>query len=394
MKKLVATTHFTTGAIEDIVMQDDKTNFRWTRKHFGLPSGLNFLSEKKEEENRVVLTYEYFNGLILTVEREFLDFEIKERYTLSNPTEKKVEIDDSFSIGLTFADDSDIAEVSLKRRAYTRIFSGGNCFAIYNSKFSGDEDGVGVVLTDGVLGNVKKCKFGRNAISVYEVGFSCKSLEANEQYSFEWLIFGYENVDEFVRTVLKYQPFPVFPTYPILKGREVEISIDGELFIDGMREEKGTITVQESLLIKIARENEKFFEFQLTPMTEEDYARKLFVKSFSQKEKDFEVICEANKNPEMAKELLLAYFKRKRKRFFDFGIPIETIQNDSELKKLFLEKAEYALSEEKGYYYPYQTLAKYDYLTKAYSINSDPRYLDKLDELRKLRNAIFRLWID
>lgn len=394
MKRLVATTHFTTGAIEEIVMKDDKTNFRWTRKYFGLPNGLNFLSEKKEEENRIVLTYEYFNGLILTVQREFSDFEIKERYILSNPTEKEIEVGEDCSISLTFADDSDIAEVALHRRAYARIFSGGNCFAVYNSKFSGEEDGVGVVLTDGVLGEVKKTKMGKRSISVYDVGFACKSLAPKEEYSFEWLIFGFETVDEFLRTILTFQPFPMFQSFPILKGEEVELNVDGKLFIDGLEEEKRKITFLSPTLVKIEQEGGKFFEFTLRPKSEEDYAKQLFVKSFHQKEKDFECVLEAGRNPEKAKEILLAYFKRKHKRFFDFGLPLETIQNDEELKKAFLEKAEYALSNEKGFYYPYQTLAKHDYLKKAYSLNPDPRYLDKINELQKLKNAIFRLWLD
>lgn len=394
MKKITATTHFTTGAIEEIVMQDDKSNFRWTRKYFGLPSGLNFLSEKKEEGNRIILTYEYFDGLVLTVQREFSDFEIKERYTLSNPTEKKVDVRGDCLICFTFADDSDIAEVALKRRAYTRIFSSGNCFAVYNSKFSGEEDGVGVVLTNGVLGSVKKTKLGKRAVSVYEVGFACKSLEPSEEYSFEWVIFAYENVSEFLSTVLKYQPFPLFSSFPILRGEEVDLNVDGKLFLDGLEEEKRKIIIDSPMLLKIEREDEKYFEFNLVPKTEEDYARQLFVKSFHQKEKELECIWEANKNPERAKELLLKYFKRKHKRFFDFGLPLETIQNDGELKKMFLEKAEYALSKEKGYYYPYQTIAKLDFLKKAYVINPDHRYLEKIDELTPLANAIFRLWID
>lgn len=391
MKKLAVTTHFTTGAIEDIIVKDDATNFRWTRKYFGLPNGLNFLSEKKEEENHITFTYEYFNGLILTVNRQISDCEIKERYTLSNPTEKAVETDDSCSIGLTFADDLDIAEVALKRRAYVRIFSGGNSFAVYNSKFNGDEDGVGVVLTDGVIGQVKNNKIIEKGLSIYDVCFPCKTLEPKEEYSFEWLIFAFENIDEFISTVRKYQPFPAFSAYPLIKGQTVQISSKDELFIDGIKAEKGCITLDKPMLIKVARKD-RFYEFTLTPQSEEDYAKRLFVKSLKQSEKHIASLQNAQENPDKAKEILLDYFKRKNKKFFDIGMPIEIIRSDDELKKLFLKKAEYAILKDKGYYYPYQTLSKYDYLKKAYTINPDPRYLDKLDELEKLRNAIFRLW--
>lgn len=392
MKKISISTHYTTGAIEDISIVDDPTNFRWTRKYFGLPNGLNYLSEKKEEENIITLTYEYFNGLILTVNREVSEFYVKESYTLKNSTQKPVDIDENYSVGITFADDSDIAEVALKRRAYSRIFFGGNSFAVYNSKFNGDGDGLGVVLTKGTLGKVKESRIPEKSLCVYDVEFSNCTLNPDEEYSFEWLLFAYESVEEFVDTVRKYQPFPILSKYPILKGETFGINTEDELFIDGVKWDNQPLTLDKELHIK-AQRGEKYYEFILKPLCENDYAKKLFLKSFYQKEKQIEALEKAKRNPDNAKEILFNYFKKKNKKYFDINMPLDIIESDDELKGLFIKKAEYALLKDKSYYYPYQIIAKYDYLKKVYSINHDPRYLDKLDELEKLRNAIYRLWI-
>lgn len=441
MKELNVITHFTTGAIEEITFKDDPTNFRWTRKYFGVVNGLNYLSEKKEEDNKTTLIYEYFNGLILTVIRELTDKGVTETYILSNPTEKAVEIADSYTISISFADDSDIASVALNRRAYARVYNCGNCLAVYNSRFDGQSDGVGLVLTNGEIGAVKQTKIPRKSTTVIEIGFTKGILEPKAESSFSWLIFGYASEKEFVSTVREYQPFPLFNKYPVMLGETVEIDTEDELYIDGIpidtksvnvdnanireeptdvlsfgtesanqdsnchfdqkhdrgcveksQTEKKSINIDKDLIIKLKR-GEKSFDFVLHGRTFEELGKSLFVESFYQKQSQIDMIERAKSNPLDAKSLLLDYFKKKNKKYFDVGMPYDVIKNDTELKTLFLEKAEYALTPEKGYYYPYQILAKYEYLTNANELSPDPRFSHKLAILEPLYNAIVRLCI-
>lgn len=386
MKELDYTTHFSSGGIEELTFKDDPRHFRWTRKVFGVPDGLNFLSDKKQEDGKEILTYEYFNDLILTVERYKTEQGIIENYTLKNSTEKPIEINDDYFVKISFADDSDIALVSLQRRAYLRVFQGGNCFCVYNSRMGGQTDGVGLVLTSGELEKVKKERLTKKSITVLSCFFKNTTLAKDEQISFSWLIFGYEDQNEFLSTVYRYMPFFTLHSYPIFENQEICVDTPDELLIDGISSIEKKFLADRVHFLKVQR-GERFFEIALKPLTKLEYVQKI-IESSSKKRNS--AIIEKLISGEYERGDLLDYLKKSKKEF-DMGVPIEKIEADKEAVDRYLSKTEYALSDFKGVFSPYKLLARADYLSNVGRLNADVRISDKKEEIDSLVNAFFRL---
>lgn len=386
MKALDYIIQHISGGIEEIIVKNDDNNFRWTRKPFGIPKGLNFLSESKAEENKNLFTYEYFNGLILDVVREKLDGSIVESYTLKNPTEKAVDIDDDYYIQICFADSMDIEAVALPRRAYLRVYLGGNSFCVYNSKLNGDNDGVGLVLNEGIISKVEKQRASKKSTTMLNCYFEKRQLAKDEEISFSWKIFAYESDEEFVSEVNKYMPFVCFKKYPIIKGEENEIITDDKLFIDGLECSNKKIVFNNACLIKAVR-GDTTFEFLLTPLSRDELARKVFDEYpiCSDKYLKFFITKKA-----IDAEFVKAYLQKQNKYHFDMLFPFELI-NGEDMTRLFLKKCNYILKDDKGVFYPYNLISKYLFLQEATKLEPQPLMLIKLDELTPLVKSYFRL---
>lgn len=227
------TIHPTSGHIDDIFIVGDTTHFRWTRGAFGLPDGLNYLAENERIGDKDILKYEYNNDLVLTVERSVVDGKILERYTLTNESDKAIKIEEGYYISIVFADSLDIPEVALKRRAYMRYYHGGNTFCVYNARMNGEKSGVSLVLTDGIIYKANIERRSKRSDSIIRCYFERTELAPKESTYFAWKIFGYSNRDEFITTVRKHMPFPVFEHYPVIVGEKVKLDLNGELYIDG-----------------------------------------------------------------------------------------------------------------------------------------------------------------
>lgn len=386
MKELDYITHFSSGGIEELTFKDDPEHFRWTRKVFGEPDGLNFLSDKKQEDGKEILTYEYFNDLLLTVERYKTAQGIVENYTLKNPTDKEIEINDDYFVKISFADDSDISIVALSRRAYPRTFYGGNSFCVYNSRMGGQPDGVGLVLTSGEFENVKKEKLTKKSITILSCFFKKTTLAKDEQISFSWLIFGFEDQDEFLRTVREHMPFFTLSTYPIFSGDTVDVQTDDELSIDGIATSDKRFLADKTHVLKVQRQDQ-IFEVVLKPLTKSEYIQKITDIS-PEKARNSAILEILNRDVEI--EDIRGYLKKTKKRF-DLGFPFEKIENDKEATDLYLSKIEYALTDFKGVFSPYKLLARAEYLSDVGRVNPDLRVLDKAEELEPLVKAFFNL---
>lgn len=388
MKEIEYQTHYSSGGIEELIFKNDSTNFRWTRKVFGVPDGLNFLSDKKIENSEETLTFEYFNGLILTVKRRVTDDGIVEEYTLKNPTDKEIEINEDYSVKISFADDADIAAVALPRRAYLRIFFGGTCFAAYNSRMGGQPDGVGVVLVDGKIEKIRKENLTKKSVSVLTCFFENATLAKNEEISFSWLIFGYESENEFFETVSKYMPFFRLERYPVFEDDELVVITDDRLIADGFETENEKINFSRTRTLKVER-GERYYETVIKPLTKLEYFKKI-AELYPENTKSLICLYEILESGSYEKERIVDYLK-KSKKTFDVCVPFDVIKSDEDLLETYLQKIDLALSDIKGVFTPYKLLARYEYLSDVSKIVDDVRVIDKLDCLKPLVDAFNRL---
>ncbi len=264
------TLHPTSGHIDDIFVVGDATHFRWTRGAFGLPDGLNCLAENERVGDKDILKYEYNNDLVLTIERSVVDGKILERYTLTNESDKAIKIEEGYYISIVFADSLDIPEVALKRRAYMRCYQGGNTFCVYNARMNGEKSGVGLVLTDGIIyrANIERRSTRRD--SVIRCYFERTVLAPNESTYFAWEIFGFSDRDEFIATVRKHMPFPVFEHYPVIVGETVKLDLNGELYIDGKLCTDRKISFTKPSHIKVIN-GDKVFETMIFSSSKNNY---------------------------------------------------------------------------------------------------------------------------
>lgn len=264
------TLHPTSGHIDDIFIVGDTTRFRWTRGAFGLPDGLNYLAENERVGDKDILKYEYNNDLVLTVERSIVDGKILERYTLKNESDKAIRIEDGYYISIVFADGLDIPEVALPRRAYMRCYQGGNTFCVYNARMNGEKNGVGLVLTDGIIYRANIERRSKRSDSIIRCYFERTVLEPRESTYFAWEIFGYSDRDEFITTVRKHMPFPVFEHYPVIIGEKVKLDLNGELYIDGKLCSDGEVSFTKPSHIK-AINGDKVFETMIFSSSKNNY---------------------------------------------------------------------------------------------------------------------------
>ena len=198
MAKITFQNNYTTGGIEDLKILDDVNNFRWVRGSFGILLGMNYLDSKKEEESRSVLVYKYFNDLEVTVKRQSDGDDLREIYSFVNKSQKDIDLSqDEYGVLLSFADGGDIPIVAVNRRAYSRIFKTSDYFCVYNSRTGSQEDGVGLALTDGVLGEYKATKYSLRAVTEHTIGLPKLTLKPEESISFSWKIFYFENLQDF-----------------------------------------------------------------------------------------------------------------------------------------------------------------------------------------------------
>lgn len=202
MAKITFQNNYTTGGIEDLKILDDVNNFRWVRGSFGILLGMNYLDSKKEEESRSVLVYKYFNDLEVTVERQSDGDDLREIYSFVNKSQKDIDLSqDEYGVLLSFADGGDIPIVAVNRRAYSRVFKISDYFCVYNSRTGSQEDGVGLALTDGVLGEYKATKYSLRAVTEHTIGLPKLTLKPEESISFSWKIFYFENLQDFEKKV-------------------------------------------------------------------------------------------------------------------------------------------------------------------------------------------------
>ena len=205
MSNLIFSTHFTTGGIEDIHLEGDNTHFRWVRGTFGVPLGMNYLEEKKQEEGGDLLLFKYFNDLSLTVRRQYVPQGILEEYTFVNASNQPIDLSQAeYGVSVSFADGRDIKKVALPRRAYSRAVKTDNLFFVYNSRVGGQADGVGLVLTQGVLGEYKAIRYAKTKPWEHTLFLPKVTLEPQQSLSFSWLIFYYQDLSEFCSTVAPY----------------------------------------------------------------------------------------------------------------------------------------------------------------------------------------------
>lgn len=210
MKKLNFETNFTTGGIEDLKVEGDENHFRWVRGTFGVLTGMNYLDKKTLEEGRSALFYKYFNDLSVEVVREKTEIGVKETYLVRNDSKEDVDLSKGeYGVVLTFADGEDIPAVATLRRAYSRAIYSGEDFCVYSSRAGGQSDGVGLVLTEGSLGDYSAVKYTKRGAYEHTVKFPKKVLAPEESFSFSWTLFYYEDVNEFkeVYATLRGKPF-------------------------------------------------------------------------------------------------------------------------------------------------------------------------------------------
>lgn len=197
--------HYTTGGVESIRLVKDQA-MEWVDGRFGLPFGPCFLDKREVIDGGIRLTYEYMVDLRLTVER-VLEGEIyKERYTWQNVGKNPLPIkENEVGVYVTFADRGERSDVFWSCRAFTHVMQGSRLY-VASCRANGAPDGLALVSTKGQIERVTEeypTRRDRGELIAY---LPALTLEPQEMTSWEWVLFAYDNEQDYRAKSALYAP--------------------------------------------------------------------------------------------------------------------------------------------------------------------------------------------
>lgn len=406
--------HHMTGGIERLAKVGDPEYFNWCRGRFGIPKGMNFLDKSETLEDGIRQVFAFFSYLDLIVERKLTPEGLKETYTFKNTGEEKMDFDaGELGIYATFADSADIAEVALPRRAHSHIWCGDNTVYILNSRMNGVEEGVGLALLKGSLVKATSENGSYKTRGDVVMELPRISLQANETYTIEWLIFPYKNNREFWSVLDKVGALTInIEKFNYSKGETAVIHANAEKailfgveyqFNEGVAEIPLNAEGEQKIDIYYGDNKHTFINIFVGDVktAELDTIISLHgIKKFLSRKNSATVLIEARKNIDWYKkigddkylrnaksELLIYYNACRGEHIVDIGIP-EMLISDTDIAAHFLAQLDNALKY-KGLYNLYQEASTLDMLIKAYRVWGDERYLEEA----KIRNSRISAWL-
>ncbi|NCA67087.1 MAG: hypothetical protein EOM87_03370 [Clostridia bacterium] len=391
--------HRMTGGIERLTKVGDNNFFNWIQGRFGMPFGMNFLDKTEILEGIVRQTYAYFSYLDLYVERELTEEGLKEKYTFKNTGDKEmVFTEGELGIYATFADSLDIAEVAKNRRAHSHIWCGAYSSYIYNAKMNGAEDGVGLVLTKGALSRHTEEDGNSGKRGDVVLRLPAITLDEGETYELEWLVFPYENKQQFFDIIeskgaLLIEASNFFPSIGdniIIRAKADKASLNGAEFAFDNNIAEVPILFEGEQQINISYGEKhtfiRVFAGEYVSADTDKIIEYYGVKKCLSKKSSAKPLLEARKNVDWYKKIgdrgylalasveLFRYYRiYKAENIADIGIPIVFFKDNQELLGQFKNQVINAISLT-GRYGFYKELAAFDMLKYAYSIWNEEGY--------------------
>jgi len=218
--------HYSTGQVEDLSF-DVAPSSRLIRGIFGMPFGMCYLEKRAPIEDGIQLIYEYMTDLSLTVTRTLTDEGLMERYEWRNVGKKDISVaDGEVGVYVTFAEKYDLREVTLAHRAYTHILAGGKTFYMANARCNGAPGGVGLVLIEGQIAEVKEERLHPAERGDLIAFMPARTIAPEESVTWQWLVFPYADEQAFWRVVTPYaHKINVTPLCPTV-GQSVTVTVD------------------------------------------------------------------------------------------------------------------------------------------------------------------------
>jgi len=222
--------HYCTGQVEQLVLPKADPDFTWIRGIFGMPYGMCYLDKRERVEDGVRHVYEYMTDIRLTVTRTLTDEGYVERYEWQNVGKKAVEIAArEVGVYVTFAERYDIREVAVPYRAYTHFLLAEDVFYMYNARMSGDEAGVGLVLTEGRVAEVREERLHPAERGDLIAFLPPTVLAPDDKICWAWTVFAYADRAEYWQVVRRYAPkITISPRLPEV-GEKVLVTVDDEV---------------------------------------------------------------------------------------------------------------------------------------------------------------------
>ena len=248
------TWHYCTGQVESLSFAATPS-IRWIRGFFGMPYGMCYLDKREQVADGVKHVYEYMTDLKLTVTRTLTDEGLVERYTWQNAGKKDIAIQEGeVGVYVTFAEKYDVKEVTRAYRAYTEILAGGKTFYMYNTRCNGATDGVGLVLQEGRIAEVKAERLHPAERGDLVAYMPAVTLAPDETVNWQWLVYPYADESEFWQVARRYaHKINVTPLWP-KAGQSVTVTVDdrtpdevvvnGEKVANPFKSPEGTYTLQ------------------------------------------------------------------------------------------------------------------------------------------------------
>ena len=233
-----------TGNVQAIIINDDPNQMQWLgmTHEWGEVANDNMLEalhrtmqeneliEFSENEDKAISVFS--NGkLQTTVVRNFTaSGAFRESYTFENLRPVDLFIGrGELGIYVPFCDEWSNADISLRYRCNTHIWSGENAAWINSLKQGESEYNIGVVLTEGSVDaysidreNQTLCSNTRGNIILHPEAIE---LLSGESFTLTWEMFVHKGTEDFINKLDEYRiPYPIAKKYTIYLGEIIEFT--------------------------------------------------------------------------------------------------------------------------------------------------------------------------
>ena len=198
--------HASTGETEGL-RQNSNPFINWARRgKTGMPSALQYLDRHEVFESEIKLVYQFLiKDIKCFVHKKLTDRGLEESYEFLNDGKKEIELtEEDLGIYLTFADGVDIPAV-MPRRSVSNLSVCG-CSSFVTSRMR-DGKGLAMVLTEGSLSSYS-VERGRSLRERGDIILESapKTLKIGESYKISWIIFPFEDENDFLQKAKEYSP--------------------------------------------------------------------------------------------------------------------------------------------------------------------------------------------
>ena len=201
-----------TFASERIWIRDDASRLNFAKgKSFGLPFGNQFLSEKDFSSPACFRAkFLYFSDITAMVTVDEHDGAVRFSYLFRNEGKKQVSVEaGELGVYFPFNDTFDIPSVTLRRRVRSFVHTEGATY-IYNARISGEPGAVSLLMTKGECTSYRtETNSLRADMGDVSLDLPALTLDPNETYEWEFLLFYHRDEKEFVEKAKAYGFFSV-----------------------------------------------------------------------------------------------------------------------------------------------------------------------------------------